>query len=292
MSVGAELRLPRSGPPVALSCPVAMVPRMTTRSASWADGPLLAFDLETTGIDPAADRIVTAAVISIVPGRPPHTTTWLADPGVEIPAEATEVHGISTEDARQRGRAAATVIAEVADALAAVWSATTPLCAFNASFDLSLLQAELRRYHRRDLILGGPVVDPHCIDRQVDRYRKGKRTLAALCTHYQVRLADAHSCAGDALACARLAWKLARKCPDQVGALSLAELHDRQVGWHREQQRSFADYLERLAGQADDPDEADQLRRRAAGVRAEAQGWPLRAAPLVTDSATLPVATP
>lgn len=266
------------------SAPLAYVARMASLSASWADGPLLAFDLETTGLDTATDRVVTATVISIVPGRSPRIRTWLADPGIEIPAEATEVHGISTDHARRHGRAAATVIAEVADALVAVWRATTPLCVFNAPFDLSLLHAELHRHQQRDLVLAGPVLDPLCIDRQIDRYRKGKRTLAALCTHYRVRLDDAHSSAGDALATARLIWRLARKYPDQVGAVPLAELHAHQIGWHRDQQQSFAGYLERLADQADDPVEADQLRQRAADVRADARSWPLRT--------TLPTAEP
>ncbi|MGH3917379.1 MAG: exonuclease domain-containing protein [Pseudonocardiaceae bacterium] len=248
-------------------------------TASWADGPLLAFDLETTGTDPATDRVVTATVISILPGRSPSTHTWLADPGVEIPPEATEVHGISTDHARRHGHAAATVIAEIADALAAAWCATTPLCAFNASFDLSLLHAELRRHHQRDLVLAGPVVDPLCIDHHVDRYRKGKRTLAALCAHYRVRLEDAHSSAGDGLATARLAWRLARNYPDQVGTVPLGDLHARQIDWHRTQQQSFAGYLERLAGQAEDPTEADQLRQRAARVQADAGSWPLRTLP-------------
>lgn len=261
-------------------------------SLSWADGPLLAFDLETTGIDTATDRVVTATVISIVPGQSPRIRTWLADPGVEIPAEATEVHGISTDHARRHGRDAATAIAEVADALAAVWCATTPLCVFNASFDLSLLHAELHRHHRRDLVLAGPVLDPHCIDRQVDRYRKGKRTLAAVCAHYQIRLDDAHSSAGDALATARLIWRLARKYPDQVGAVLLAELHTHQIGWHRAQQHSFASYLERLADQADDPAEAGQLRQRAADARADAGSWPLRVTLPATNSSAVSTVLP
>lgn len=249
---------------------------MTSPTVSWADGPLLAFDLETTGVDTATDRVVTATVIAIVPGQAPQVRTWLADPGVEIPAEATEVHGITTDHARQHGRDAAEVVAEVAAALAAKWCATTPLCAFNASFDLSLLNAELRRHHQRDLVLAGPVVDPHCIDRQLDRYRKGKRTLSALCEHHRVRLDDAHSSAGDALATARLAWRLARTYPQQVGGIALAELNAHQIGWYSDQQLDFASYLDRLAGQADDPAEADKLRQRAISVRADAKGWPLR----------------
>ncbi|APU16105.1 DNA polymerase III epsilon subunit-like 3'-5' exonuclease [Actinoalloteichus sp. GBA129-24] len=249
---------------------------MIRSGMSWSDGPLTAFDLETTGVDTATDRLVTATVVAIVPGAEPVVSTWLADPGVEIPASAAEVHGISTEHARTHGRDAATVVAEVAETLARAWSPTTPLCVFNASFDLSLLHAELRRHHGRDLVLAGPVVDPMCIDKHLDRYRRGKRTLGALCEHHQVRLEDAHSSTGDALACARLAWRLARSHPEQVGTVDLAELHDRQAGWYRTQTTGFADYLDRLADREADPAEAEQLRGRAKEVRTTADHWPLR----------------
>src|SRR6201999_698587 len=121
-----------------------------------------------------------------------------------------------------------------------------------------------------------------CIDRAIDRYRKGKRTLGALCEHYQVRLDGAHSSAGDALATARLAWRLAKNYPDQVGHVPLATLHDQQTGWYHAQTLRFADYLDRLAGQSDDPTDAAGLRARAASVRTEADDWPLRQDPTTT----------
>jgi DNA polymerase-3 subunit epsilon len=248
---------------------------MINTSASWADGPLLALDLETTGLDTANDRIVTAAVISIQPGTSPATHTWLADPGMEIPEEAAKIHGISTEYARQHGQDAATVVNEVADLLSSLWCDSTPLCAFKAGFDLSLLYAELQRHHQRPLDIAGPVVDPFCIDRAVDRYRKGRRTLSAVCQHHGVRLEDAHTSDADALATARLAWRLAKSYPGEVGTIPLSALHEQQIGWHRTQTLSFADYLDRLASQSEDPAEAEQLRKRAVAVREESDSWPL-----------------
>ena len=252
---------------------------MIHSAPSWADGPLLAFDLETTGTDTDTDRVVTATVISILPGQTPATKTWLVDPGVEIPPETTEIHGISTEHAREHGQAASSAVAEIANMLASKWSATTPLCAFKASFDLSLLHAELRRHHQRDLEVAGPVVDPLCIDRHVDRYRKGRRTLGALCEYHRVRLDAAHTSPGDAIAAARLAWRLAKSYPDQVGEVPLSTLHERQTGWHRTQTLSFADHLDTLAHRANDAAEATQLRHRATSVREEADEWPLRRNP-------------
>ncbi|GAB3555270.1 DNA polymerase-3 subunit epsilon [Actinopolyspora lacussalsi] len=252
---------------------------MDDSGVCWADGPLLAFDLETTGVDTDTDRIVTATLISIVPGRDPVSSNWLADPGIEIPEESSEVHGITTEHARSHGRPAAAVVDELATTLSESWGPSTPLIAFNASFDLSVLHAELRRHHDRELPVAGPVVDPFCIDRQLDRYRKGKRTLGALCEHHGVRADGAHTSDGDALAAARLAWRLAKSYPERIGEVSLERLHDNQVGWYREQTRNFADYLDRQAGKASETAEAERLRQRAARVREDADSWPVRARP-------------
>ena len=65
---------------------------------AWPFGPLLGFDTETTGVNPSQDRLVTAALIrrterTIGGDRQQSVTTWLADPGVEIPEAASAVHG-------------------------------------------------------------------------------------------------------------------------------------------------------------------------------------------------------
>jgi DNA polymerase III epsilon subunit-like protein len=130
---------------------------MSRLGASWCDGPIVALDLETTDVDPHRDRIVTASVVTISPrpGERPEVScrTWLADPGVEIPADATAIHGVSTEQACRDGRPPAEVVMEVAEHLGEHWTPSVPLCVFNAAFDLTMLDAELRRYHGRSLPL-------------------------------------------------------------------------------------------------------------------------------------------
>ena len=64
---------------------------------------MLAFDLETTSANPKEARIVTSALVRI-DGRDVQKVEHLADPGIEIPQEATSVHGITTEKARAEGR--------------------------------------------------------------------------------------------------------------------------------------------------------------------------------------------
>src|SRR5690349_19597953 len=92
------------------------------KTLSWGNGPIVALDLETTGLDVQVDRIVTAAVVAITPQpdqRPQvRETEWLADPGIAIPDDAEAIHGITTERARRDGQPAAQVIAELAVLLA------------------------------------------------------------------------------------------------------------------------------------------------------------------------------
>lgn len=242
----------------------------------WHEGPWVSYDTETTGVEVSTDRIVTATVVAYTPGAGVVITEWLADPGIEIDPGATAVHGISTEHARGHGRPAAEVVAEVADLLASLWTATVPLIAYNGAFDLDITDTELRRHHRRRLVVSGPMIDPLILDKQHDRYRRGSRKLVDVCAHYRVRIGNAHDATEDALAAARVAWKIARASA-AIRAMTLPELHAAQVRWFAEQQRSFADYLrKKVAPTVEDADERDALLERADTIDAHAEGWPLR----------------
>ncbi|WP_372410368.1 3'-5' exonuclease [Streptomyces luteireticuli] len=210
-------------------------------STGWHMEPLVGFDLETTGTDPAEARIVTAAVVETAGGEPVGRRCWLADPGVPVPAEATAVHGITGERAAAEGRPAREVAAEIAESLAGHWALGRPVVAYNAAFDLSLLAAELRRYGLPSLELG-PVIDPLTIDRAVDRYRKGRRTLSDVCREYGVVLDSAHEAGADALAAVRVALAIASRYP-QVAKAELAELHRDQVRWYGEWAEGYQAWL-------------------------------------------------
>ena len=62
--------------------------------------PLIFFDLETTGVNLAVDRIVELSVIKIMPDGTRETKTRLINPEMPIPPEATAVHHISDEDVK------------------------------------------------------------------------------------------------------------------------------------------------------------------------------------------------
>ncbi|MFF3314152.1 3'-5' exonuclease [Streptomyces sp. NPDC003035] len=217
---------------------------------AWHGEELVGFDLETTGTEPLEARIVTASIVGVHGGRVARQRDWLADPGIRIPAQASAIHGISSERAAAEGRPVREVADEIAATLAGYWTRGVPVVAYNASFDLTLLSAELRRHGLPSLSerLGGapigPVVDPYTIDRAVDRYRRGKRTLEAVCAEYGVVLETAHQAAADALAAVRVAVAIAERHAS-VAALTPAELHERQIGWYRLWAEDFQDFLRR-----------------------------------------------
>lgn len=211
----------------------------------WSQ-PLAVFDLETTGIDVAEARIVSAHVgFLAADGSLMGRDDWLADPGIEIPEQATAVHGISTERARAEGAPAETVVEEILTVLRGVFAAGVPLVIYNAPYDLTLLNHEAVRYGFEPIAEPSPVVDPLVIDKALDRFRKGKRTLEAASAHYGVDLLDAHDASADAIAAGRVAQAIARAHADKIGALSPTELHAKQVDWCAEQAASFQEYMRR-----------------------------------------------
>ena len=99
------------------------------------------FDTETTGLDPlTGDRVIEIACIELereLPtGRIYHE---LVDPGRDIPAEATRVHGLTRADL-----AGKPVFADIADAFLA-FIGDAPLVAHNAPFDFGFVNMELTR---------------------------------------------------------------------------------------------------------------------------------------------------
>ncbi|SJN24112.1 DNA polymerase III subunit epsilon [Microbacterium esteraromaticum] len=210
------------------------------------------FDLETTGVDVANDRIVTAHVgVLDIRGREVAARDWLADPGIPIPDGAAAVHGVTTEYARAHGRPPGEVIAEITHALATLFQQGLPIVAYNASYDFSLLAHEAVRHGQPVLKAPHPVIDPLVLDKAYDRFRRGKRTLSVVAEHYEVPLDAAHEASADAVAAGRVALALAKAflLPE-----SAAELHTQQIGWARDQAASLTEYFIKVGRL--DPDES------------------------------------
>ena len=204
---------------------------------------LAVFDLETTGVDVTSARIVTAFVgVLGVDGTVISSRSWLADPGVEIPAGAAAIHGITTERARAEGRSASLVVREIVDELAARAADGLPLVVYNAPYDLTLLKHEARRHHAGPFVPPTVVIHPLVIDKAVDRYRKGKRTLEAACAHYGVTLDGAHDASVDAIGAGHVARAIIERYSAELPA-TLTGLHAQQVLWHQQQADSFESWM-------------------------------------------------
>jgi DNA polymerase-3 subunit epsilon len=175
---------------------------------TWNEGPLLGFDLETTGVNPRSDLPVQVALISWEPYGSGYRNVFIVDPGCEVPSGAEAVHGISTQKARQEG-------CPLGEAAAIVHAA------------LGKAQADRVPIEWRAL------VDPLVIDRKVDCFRAGKRRLDALCEIYQVALGSPHDAGSDADATLSLARTIAYRYPE-IAKYEIGELTELQAGWHRE----------------------------------------------------------
>lgn len=198
---------------------------------SWIAGPFVGFDTETTGVIPGSSRLVTASIIFRGEDGD-EVSDWLTDPGVEIPESAQRVHGISTAYAREHGRPYLEVLEEVAQTLTRALGNGIPVVAFNAGFDLGLMEAELARMQLPTLTqrLGEirPVIDPLVLDRALVPRRRGKRTLADLMKAYGVSADESlHDAEVDTRATLDLLEQMIRKHP-RLAMYSLDNLHEYQ----------------------------------------------------------------
>lgn len=222
---------------------------------TWAHDPLLAVDTETTGVDPAEDRIVEVAAVRLDHGEVTLTWSTIVDPGIAIPDGAANVHGITTQRAQTEGAAPAEALRRLGELIAAH---PGPVVIYNARFDWPLLITEADRH---GLIWpDAPLLDPLVLDKHLDPYRRGSRKLIDTARHYGVTLTDdeAHGAAADALAAARITEAMVAATP-AIGQTPLDDLQVWQQRWHDDQAESFADYMRRTR----DPQFTKQL------------GWPL-----------------
>lgn len=206
------------------------------------------FDTETTGVDRDTVRVVTAFVGTM--GRDGVLTkfrTWLINPGVDIPEQATAVHGVTNAVARRDGQDPALAIAQINTALRQLLGRGVPVVAYNASYDLTLMDREARRHGLEPLTGPAPIIDPFIMDKHIDPYRKGSRKLIDTAAHYGVVLEGAHDAEADATATGRLAWKLLSKVR---ATNTLEQLHNRQVTLAAEQAVSLQDYFRRIGKEA------------------------------------------
>jgi DNA polymerase III, epsilon subunit and related 3''-5'' exonucleases len=153
--------------------------------------PLVFFDLETTGIDLAKDRIVEICILKVMPGGKTETKTKRVNPTIPIPAQASAIHGIKDEDV-----ASCPTFREIAKSLAQ-YVEGCDFAGYNSNkFDLPLLAEEFIRAE-----IDFDLKKRKFIDVQTIFHKMEQRTLSAAYKFYCNKdLENAHSAEADTIA--------------------------------------------------------------------------------------------
>jgi len=131
--------------------------------------PIVFFDLETTGINIGTDKIVEIAILKVFPNGNKESKTWLVNPEIEIPKEASDIHGITNEQVVTEP-----TFKELAPKINEL-IAGCDLAGFNSNrFDIPLLAEELMRAG-----IDFDMSNRKAIDVQVIFHKKEQRTLSA-----------------------------------------------------------------------------------------------------------------
>ena len=151
--------------------------------------PLIFFDVETTGTNPVKDKIVELCAIKIQPDKSRTTYLQLFNPEVEIPADVSEIHGITNEMVKNEPP-----FREKAKEIAKFFS-DSDLAGFNvARFDVPVLVEEFLRSG----LEYNPVENAKIVDAMAIFHKKEPRNLAAALKFYaDENLVDAHSAEAD-----------------------------------------------------------------------------------------------
>lgn len=197
-------------------------------------GPLAIIDTESTGVDPKQARICQIAVIQIDEGEVSGEFSWLVNPRVPIPPEASAVHGITDEAVQGRP----------------FWHEAWPaarraiegrtLVGYNLlGYDIPLIQEEIvRGWGHDDNSLFKKALDVLVWIRHCDRYvrGKGRHKLTTTCQRHGIEVRDAHDALGDC----RMTWALAQRI---IGQRSLEALLAAQARLKQQQDEDFAAFL-------------------------------------------------
>ncbi len=153
--------------------------------------PLCVFDLETTGVQVAKDRIVEISILKVNPDASRESKTWLVNPEMPIPAETSAIHGITDEKVKD-----APTFKEIASKVLDMISGSD-LGGFNSNrFDVPLLAEEILRAG-----LDFDLSKFKLVDAQTIFHKMEPRNLTAAYNFYcKKELVNAHSAEADVLA--------------------------------------------------------------------------------------------
>ena len=152
------------------------------------DRPLAVFDIEATGLNPRADRIVELAIVLLMPDRSRASRVFRINPGLPIPAGATAIHGITDADV-----ATCPPFVAVADDVLRVLEGAD-LCGYNIlRFDIPLLVEEFLRCGKTFDMSGRRIVDAQ----RIFHKREPRDLTAALAFYCGEMHLNAHGASAD-----------------------------------------------------------------------------------------------
>ena len=163
--------------------------------------PLLFFDIESTGLNVASDRIVEISLVKVSPGAPGEPNkvevkTRRINPTIPIPPEAQAIHGISDEDVKD-----CPTFRQIAKSLARLMEGCD-IAGYNSlKFDIPLLAEEFARAKNEGVNVDFDFRKRKLIDVQNIFHKKEQRTLKAAYKFYcGLNLDNAHSAEADTMA--------------------------------------------------------------------------------------------
>ena len=153
--------------------------------------PLLFFDIESTGLNVATDRIVEISMVKVMPDGSRDVKTRRVNPTIPIPEASRAVHGISDEDVKD-----CPTFAQLAKSMMA-WMEGCDIAGYNSlNFDIPMLTEEFMRVG-----LDPKFRERNLVDVQVIFYKKEPRTLSGAYKFYCGKnLEDAHAAEADTMA--------------------------------------------------------------------------------------------
>lgn len=173
--------------------------------------PLVFFDTETTGVDAANDRIIEISLLKLFPDGTEEIKTFLINPGIPIPAEATLVHGIKDEDVKDKPS-----FAQLAPTLLEILI-NSDLCGYNLlRFDYPLLRMEFSRNNIAFNTLGINLIDPM----RIFMKNEPRDLTAALKFYCNEDLTEAHSAEADIKATKKILLAQIQKYDDVPGTVT------------------------------------------------------------------------
>ncbi len=153
--------------------------------------PIIFFDIESTGLNVASDRIVELSMVKVYPNGDTETKTRKINPTIPIPAEATAIHGIKDEDVKDEP-----TFAKIAKSLAQ-WMEGCDIAGYNSTkFDIPMLNEEFLRVN-----INFDFRKRKSVDVQNIFHKMEQRTLSAAYKFYCHKdLENAHSAEADTMA--------------------------------------------------------------------------------------------